>query len=51
MASNNEERFWLGQLIQLLEDVDNQARFKKGSGLTKKAVLASLVDAIKAGGR
>jgi hypothetical protein len=44
---DGQSRFWttaeLEQMVQWLEEPLNQSRFKKGSGLTKKAALAPLV--------
>jgi len=52
MAGDTEERFWRAEepkiLVQWIEEPDNQARLKKGSGLTKKAALAPLVDRLAA---
>jgi len=48
MAGDAEDRLWRAEeleiLVQWIEEPGNQARFKKGSGLTKKAALAPLVD-------
>jgi hypothetical protein len=45
-ATPSAESFWtpeeLEQMVQWLEEPSNQSRFKKGSGLTKKAALAPL---------
>jgi hypothetical protein len=48
MAGDTKDRFWrpeeLEIPVQWIEEPGNQARFKKGSGLTKKAALVPLVD-------
>jgi hypothetical protein len=50
--AGHTERFWRAEeleiLVQWIEEPDNQARLKKGSGLTKKAALAPLVDRLVA---
>jgi len=41
MAGDAEDRLWRAEeleiLVQWIEEPGNQARFKKGSGLTKKS--------------
>jgi len=50
-ASDTPSRsFWtpekLEQMVQWLEEPSNQSKFKKGSGMTKKGALSSLVSQI-----
>jgi len=47
-SDDSSGRYWitleLEQMVQWLEDPNNQAKFRKGSGLTKKAALTLLVN-------